>query len=86
MEWSELVRETRAEEGDLVRMLSRTGESLLQIAGLQKAQAAAARVAARPPKQSCASQCVNSSNDQGESMHLIKLFLIERCARFLSPS
>jgi superfamily II RNA helicase len=45
-EWAELVQETRAEEGDLVRMLSRTGESLLQIAGLKKAQAAAARRAA----------------------------------------
>ncbi len=46
MEWADLVRETRAEEGDLVRMLSRTGESLLQVAGLRKAQAAAAHVAA----------------------------------------
>jgi ATP-dependent RNA helicase HelY len=41
-EWKELVQETRAEEGDLVRMLSRTGESLLQIAGLKRAQARAA--------------------------------------------
>jgi superfamily II RNA helicase len=47
MEWAELVQETRAEEGDLVRMLSRTGESLMQIAGLEKAQPAAARVTAR---------------------------------------
>jgi ATP-dependent RNA helicase HelY len=47
MEWPDLVAETRAEEGDLVRMLSRTGESLLQIAGLAKAQPAAARTAAR---------------------------------------
>ncbi|HEX7997477.1 MAG TPA: hypothetical protein VF528_03590 [Pyrinomonadaceae bacterium] len=46
-EWAELVHETRAEEGDLVRMLSRTGESLLQIAGLRTAQPAAARTAAR---------------------------------------
>ncbi|MBC7912462.1 MAG: hypothetical protein H7Y30_18290, partial [Pyrinomonadaceae bacterium] len=46
MEWDELVRRTRAEEGDLVRLLSRTGESLLQIAGLHKAQPAAARTAA----------------------------------------
>jgi ATP-dependent RNA helicase HelY len=46
-EWAELVHETRAEEGDLVRMLSRTGESLLQIAGLKTAQPAAARTAAR---------------------------------------
>lgn len=46
VEWDELVRETRAEEGDLVRMLSRTGESLLQIAGLRKSQPEAARTAA----------------------------------------
>jgi ATP-dependent RNA helicase HelY len=47
LEWADLVRETRAEEGDLVRMLSRTGESLLQIAGLRHAQPAAARSASR---------------------------------------
>ena len=47
MEWPDLVEETRAEEGDLVRMLSRTGESLLQIAGLHRAQPVAARIAAR---------------------------------------
>jgi len=46
-EWEDLVRETRAEEGDLVRMLSRTGESLLQIAELRTAQPAAAQKAAR---------------------------------------
>src|SRR5918912_266510 len=46
-EWADLVKETRAEEGDLVRMLSRTGESLLQVAGLRKAQPAAARTAER---------------------------------------
>jgi ATP-dependent RNA helicase HelY len=46
-EWVDLVNETRAEEGDLVRMLSRTGESLLQIAGLKRAQPAAARTAER---------------------------------------
>ncbi len=45
--WEDLVRETRAEEGDLVRMLSRTGESLLQIAGLRTAQPTAAQMAAR---------------------------------------
>jgi ATP-dependent RNA helicase HelY len=45
-EWSTLVRETRAEEGDLFRMLSRTGEALLQIAGLRKAHPEAARIAA----------------------------------------
>lgn len=54
--WSDLVHETRAEEGDLVRMLSRTGESLLQIAGLgaahpeaaQKATIAAAKLLREP--------------------------------------
>jgi superfamily II RNA helicase len=46
-EWAELVRETRAEEGDLVRMLSRTGESLLQVASLRRAQHQSARVAAQ---------------------------------------
>ncbi|MCM3901287.1 MAG: hypothetical protein ND866_06250 [Pyrinomonadaceae bacterium] len=45
-DWSTLVSETRAEEGDLFRMLSRTGEALLQIAGLRKAHAEAARIAA----------------------------------------
>ena len=45
-EWTSLVRETRAEEGDLFRMLSRTGEALLQIAGLRKAHLQAARIAA----------------------------------------
>ena len=45
-EWSKLVHETRAEEGDLFRMLSRTGESLVQIAQLKKAHPEAARIAA----------------------------------------
>ncbi len=45
-EWTTLVRETRAEEGDLFRMLSRTGEALLQVAGLRKAHPEAARIAA----------------------------------------
>ncbi|MEP6817938.1 MAG: hypothetical protein ABJA18_00295 [bacterium] len=45
-EWSRLVRETGAEEGDLFRMLSRTGEALLQITGLRKTHADAARTAA----------------------------------------
>jgi superfamily II RNA helicase len=44
-EWTELVRETRAEEGDLVRLLSRTGEALLQVAGLRGSHAAAANTA-----------------------------------------
>lgn len=45
--WDALVRETRAEEGDLVRMLSRTGEALRQVAALKKTQPEAAAVAAR---------------------------------------
>ena len=45
-EWSTLIRETRAEEGDVFRMLSRTGEALLQVAGLRKVHAEAARTAA----------------------------------------
>jgi superfamily II RNA helicase len=45
--WSELVQSTRAEEGDLVRLLSRTGEALLQIAGLRETHAEAADLAAR---------------------------------------
>jgi ATP-dependent RNA helicase HelY len=48
-DWAELVHETRAEEGDLVRLLSRTGEALLQVAGLREnhpSAAATARTAA----------------------------------------
>ena len=45
--WDILVRETRAEEGDLVRMLSRTGEALRQVAALKKTQPDAAEVARR---------------------------------------
>jgi superfamily II RNA helicase len=41
-EWNEMVHETRAEEGDLVRLLSRTGEALLQVAGLRETHPAAA--------------------------------------------
>jgi ATP-dependent RNA helicase HelY len=44
--WPTLVRDTRAEEGDLFRMLSRTGESLLQVANLRKVHPEAARTAA----------------------------------------
>jgi hypothetical protein len=47
VDWPELVRETRAEEGDLVRLLSRTGEALLQIAGLRGTHVQAADLAAR---------------------------------------
>ncbi len=45
-EWTTLVHETRAEEGDLFRMLSRTGEGLVQISQLKKAHPEAARIAA----------------------------------------
>jgi len=46
MDWPTLVRRTRAEEGDLFRMLSRTGEGLLQVSNLQDTHPEAARVAA----------------------------------------
>lgn len=45
-EWSDVVQQTRAEEGDLFRMFSRTGEALLQIAGLRRAHPEAAQMAA----------------------------------------
>jgi ATP-dependent RNA helicase HelY len=44
--WSQIVRETRAEEGDLFRMFSRTGEALLQVAGLRRSHPKAAEAAA----------------------------------------
>ncbi len=44
-DWDDLVHETRAEEGDLVRLLSRTGEALLQITGLRAAHNRAADLA-----------------------------------------
>ena len=44
--WAEIVRQTRAEEGDLFRMFSRSGEALLQIAGLQRSHPQAAQMAA----------------------------------------
>lgn len=44
-QWSTLVRETGAEEGDLFRMLSRAGEALTQVAGLRNAHPEAARLA-----------------------------------------
>jgi ATP-dependent RNA helicase HelY len=47
MEWDELVSRTKAEEGDLVRLLSRTGEALLQVAALKKTQPEAAELAAQ---------------------------------------
>jgi ATP-dependent RNA helicase HelY len=43
--WPRLVRQTGAEEGDLFRMLSRTGEALLQVAGLRHAHTEAGRIA-----------------------------------------
>ena len=46
VEWSTLVQETRAEEGDLFRMLSRTGEALLQVAALGRVHVQAAHTAA----------------------------------------
>jgi superfamily II RNA helicase len=45
--WQKLVDETRAEEGDLFRLLSRTGEALLQVAGLRKSQPEAAHIASQ---------------------------------------
>jgi superfamily II RNA helicase len=43
--WEDLVRNTKAEEGDLVRLLSRTGEALMQIASLRDSHTEAARKA-----------------------------------------
>ena len=45
MEWSELVKRTGAEEGDLFRLLSRTGEALMQVAHLRSSNPDAARIA-----------------------------------------
>ncbi len=45
MSWSELVQRTNAEEGDLVRLLSRTGEALMQIAHLKESNPKAAQIA-----------------------------------------
>jgi superfamily II RNA helicase len=45
MAWSDLVFQTKAEEGDLVRLLSRTGEALMQVAHLKESNAEAAAVA-----------------------------------------
>lgn len=42
MEWNDLVYRTKAEEGDLVRLLSRTGEALLQVANLKNSNPSAA--------------------------------------------
>jgi ATP-dependent RNA helicase HelY len=43
--WDELVSRTKAEEGDLVRLLSRTGEALFQIAHLEDSNPKAAEIA-----------------------------------------
>ena len=43
--WSDLVWKTKAEEGDLVRLLSRTGEALRQIANLKNSKPEAAKIA-----------------------------------------
>jgi superfamily II RNA helicase len=45
MSWENLVRDTRAEEGDLVRLLSRTGEALMQVAYLKGSNSKAAEIA-----------------------------------------
>ena len=45
MSWSDLVYETKAEEGDLVRLLSRTGEALMQLGYLKDSNAETAALA-----------------------------------------
>jgi len=45
MTWDQLARKTGAEEGDLFRLLARTGEALLQIANLRSSNPKAANVA-----------------------------------------
>jgi superfamily II RNA helicase len=45
MTWEQLARKTGAEEGDLFRLLARTGEALLQIANLRDSNAKAAAIA-----------------------------------------
>ncbi|MGD9628684.1 MAG: hypothetical protein AB7V18_05525 [Pyrinomonadaceae bacterium] len=45
MEWGELVKRTGAEEGDLFRLISRTGEALMQMAQLRGANSEVARAA-----------------------------------------
>lgn len=45
MAWDDLVKRTQAEEGDLFRLLSRTGEALLQVAQLRDSNPEAARIA-----------------------------------------
>jgi superfamily II RNA helicase len=45
MAWDDLVKRTQAEEGDLFRLLSRTGEALMQVAQLRDSNPEAARIA-----------------------------------------
>jgi ATP-dependent RNA helicase HelY len=45
MAWDDLVKRTKAEEGDLFRLLARTGEALMQIAHLKKSNPLAAQIA-----------------------------------------
>ncbi len=45
MSWEQLARKTGAEEGDLFRLLARTGEALLQIANLRESNPNAADIA-----------------------------------------
>jgi superfamily II RNA helicase len=45
MNWNDLVFQTKAEEGDLVRLLSRTGEALMQVAQLRDSNSRAAEIA-----------------------------------------
>ena len=45
MSWADIVWETRAEEGDIVRLLSRTGEALMQVANLHNSKPETARIA-----------------------------------------
>lgn len=47
MSWDELVDRTSAEEGDLVRLLSRTGEALRQLANLYRSNPTAVGIASR---------------------------------------
>ena len=50
MKWEDLVYKTNAEEGDLVRLLSRTAEALLQVANLKDSNAEAAEIARETAK------------------------------------
>ncbi len=43
--WDELVRRTKAEEGDLVRLLSRTGEALRQVGNLSSSNPEVSKIA-----------------------------------------